>query len=121
MSNEVDFIKGDSRPYTLKPTINNLPFNIDPLTCVVKAAVVSNDKKKLLSSDTLTLLSTTPGSNWVESTLIVKFPRSYTVDITNTGPALIEIQITFNATTPDVEGDDWTWFFPINLVKGNIL
>lgn len=123
MSDEelVQFILGDSRPYTVEPKINKSTFTIDPTTSEVKAAIVSTDKKKMLTPSYITLSSTTQGSDWSISKLIVKFPKDYTKDITIVGKALLELQVTFKSSVEGIEDDDWTWFFPIELVRGNIL
>ena len=122
MSDEtlVQFTLGDSRPYTVIPKIDGLPFAIDPVTSVVKAAIVKNDRKARLTED-LELHATTPGSDWAVSKCVVKFPRSHTQEITVTGKALLELQVTFKSSDPLIEDDDWTWFFPIELIRGHII
>ena len=115
-----DFIIGDSRPYTVNLTINDEPFVIDPVKDVVKAAIVSTEKKAL-SSAPVTLASTLPGADWATSKLTVKFPRASTAAIKEIGKALLEIQVTFDGLNVDeAEWDDWTWFLEINLVKATI-
>ena len=114
-----DFILGDSRPYTVDLQINNAPFAIDPITSTVKAALVKSDKKKLLAGPII-LSSTTPGADWSASKLVLKFPRATTADVKETGGHYLEIQVTLDNTDAAVDDDDWTWFIPITLVRGNI-
>lgn len=114
-----DFVLGDSRPYTVALTINNVPFNIEPASSIVKAAIISADKKRLIAGP-ITLVSTTPGSDWTKSTLIVKFPRAMTADVIDRGKALLEVQVTLANADADLDDDDWTWFLPIMLGKGQL-
>ena len=114
-----EFILGDSRPYVVNLTINGAPFEIDTLTATVKAALVSSDKKKLLAGP-ITLVSTYPGSDWSIAKLIVKFPREATEEVKVTGEHLLEVQVTFDNADALLDDDDWTWFIPVELVKGNI-
>lgn len=115
-----DFIIGDSRPYTVQLTINDLPFVIDPLKDLVKAAIVSTDKKAL-SSAPVSVLSTAPGADWATSKLTVKFPRASTAGIKEEQKAYMEIQVTFDGQNVDeAEWDDWTWFLEVKLVKATI-
>lgn len=107
-----DFIIGDSRPYEVVLLINEETFPIDP-SCTVKAAIVSFDKKTALTSDPITLSSTTPGSDWTDSKVVVKFPRESTKSIIVVGKAYIEVQVT-------IDTDDWTWHIPITLIPGTI-
>jgi hypothetical protein len=116
------FVTGDSRPHTVTLTINGTPFDI-PSGAVVKAALVSADRQRVLTPAPITLSSSTPGSDWAESTLVVKFPRASTVDIAVPGKlmkAFLEIQVTFD--NPDVllDDDDWTWHIPVEIVPGKI-
>jgi hypothetical protein len=114
-----EFILGDSRPYVVNLSINGAPFPIDPLTSSIKAAIVTSDKKKLLAGP-ITLASTSLGADWSISKLIVKFPRAATSDVKVTGEHLLEVQVTLDNTDAQLEDDDWTWFIPVELVKGNI-
>lgn len=110
-----EFIVGDSRPYAVQLTINDAPFVIDPLTDTVKAALVASDKKVMLSSAAIVVSNTLPGSAWATSKVVVKFLRSQTAGIKKAQSALLEIQVTFNASDEDA-ADDWTWFIPVDLV-----
>ena len=115
------FVTGDSKPYSVVLKINDLPIvGGIPTDSIVKAQIVAIDRKKILTTEALTILSTVPGSNWAESTIVIKFPRASTKDIPITSKegfigALIEIQATFTAGE-----DDWSWFLPIELYKGNL-
>ena len=114
-----EIVLGDSRPYTVALKINGNPFAINPSSDVVKAAIISADKKKLLAGP-ITLLSTTPGGDWANSTLIVKFPRALTADVAIIGKALLEVQVTFDNADASVDDDDWTWFLPVTLSRGQL-
>lgn len=116
------FVTGDSRPYTVNLTIGGEPFTIPP-TATVKAAIVSANLQETLTPAPLTLSSTTPGSDWTVSSLVVKFPRSSTAGIVvqkKELKALLEVQITFDNPDAAVDGDDWTWHLPITLTPGRI-
>ena len=109
-------VTGDSRPYSVILKINDAPIPGGiPYGTVIKAQIVSTDKKKILSAEPLEVLSSAVGADWAASKIVVKFPRASTADITAQGKALIEIQATF-----PTEEDDWTWFVPVELVKGNL-
>lgn len=109
-------VTGDSRPYSVVLKVNDAPIvGGIPLTTVIKAQIVSTDRKKVLTTEPVEILSAAIGSDWVNSKIVVKFPRSSTSSITHQGPALIEVQATFAG-----EEDDWTWFVDIELVKGNL-
>jgi hypothetical protein len=106
-------VTGDSRPYTISLTIDGEPFVITSGVDTVKAALVSLDRKTVLAAAT-SLSSTTPGSDWAASKVVYKPGRSDTASLTVQGPALVEVQVSFGGT------DDWTWFIPVNLIKGNV-
>ena len=114
-----EFILGDSRPYVVNLSINGATFPIDPLAATVKAALVKSDKTKLLAGP-VTLSSTTPGADWSVSKLVVKFPRAATADVKEKGDHLLEVQVTFDNADTNVDDDDWTWFIPVTLARGNI-
>ena len=115
------FVTGDSKPYSVVLKINDLPIvGGIPTDTVIRAQIVALDRKKVLTTEPLTILSTVPASDWANSTIVIKFPRASTKDISITSKdgfidALIEIQATFSAGE-----DDWSWFLPIELYKGNL-
>ena len=76
---------------------------------------VASDKKVMLSSAAIVVSNTLPGSAWATSKVVVKFLRSQTAGIKKAQSALLEIQVTFNASDEDA-ADDWTWFIPVDLV-----
>jgi len=118
MANNQEFITGDSRPYVVNLKINDVNFEIPIATSSIKCAIVSVDKKTIYSSAPLIVQSNIIGSDWSESTIVVKFQKKSTSDITYQGNALLEIQVTFNVNLDDEY--DLTWFVPISLVKGNV-
>jgi PKD repeat protein len=119
MATAPEITLGDSRPYTVNLTINGAAFPIPSTTSTVQAAIVASDKKTALTSAPLSLSNSTPGADWDNSKVVVKFPRAATATITTVGKAFLEIQVTFNAAAADA--DDWTWFIPITLVAGTIV
>ena len=116
-----EFVVGDSRPYPVQLTINGAPFEIDPLTDTVKAAIISTERNRLLSTSSISVTDALPGSDWLASKVVVKFPRSQTASIKKATPAILEIQVTFNGQEADqTTWDDWTWFIPVELVLSQI-
>lgn len=112
MSNP-QIVTGDSRPYTVTLTIDDNPFAINSGVDTVKAALVSLDRKTVLAA-AIALSPATPGSDWAASKVIYKPDRAATSAITSQGPALLEVQVSFGGT------DDWTWFIPVILIRGNV-
>lgn len=118
------FTTGDSRMYSINLFMpDGSTFVIDPVADTVQVALVSKDLVTRYT-DPLTLLSTTPGSDWSKSKVAFKFPRSATAGITfpSSGKqelkAIIEAQVTFDALGI---ADDWTWRIgDITLVPGKI-
>lgn len=110
-----DIITGDSRPYVANLTINGAPFVIPP-TAKVQVALVSTDKSKKLLNP-ITVDSTITGADWAVSKVVFRFSRVATGGIKDFGKALVEIQVEL----PDgTDTSDWTWWIPINIVRGNI-
>ena len=114
MSNE--FITGDTRTKLVQLNINSATFAIDTGDSV-KAQIVTKDKAKVLTSLPVQCLSTAVGAAWATSLVAVKFPRSSTAGIKTYGAALLEVQVT---TDPDGEPEDFTFYVPITLTKGNL-
>lgn len=116
-----EFVVGDSRPYPVQLTINDEPFEIDPLSDVVKAALTDPEGKRLLCTSAIEVLSTVPGSDWAASKVAVKFPRAHTALIKKATSAILEIQVTFKGQEEDQTlWDDWTWFVPVEIVLSQI-
>ncbi len=116
-----EFVVGDSRPYPVQLTINDDPFEIDPLLDTVKAALTDPEGKRLLCTSAIDVTSDLSGSDWTASKVVVKFPRSQTAAIKKAAPAMLEIQVTFNGRSADqTTWDDWTWFIPVELVLSQI-
>lgn len=111
------FTTGDSRPYPMQLTINDQPFEI-PISSVVKAQIISSDKKKVLSSSPAICLSSDTDADWATSKVSVKFPREATASIRIQGDALLEVQVTLGSGD---SAEDWSWFIPIELEKGHIV
>lgn len=109
-----EIVLGDSRPFSVQLQIDGETFIINPDTDTVKVAIVTTDNKAAIVP-AMDIASTLPGSDWAISKIIVKFPRSSTDSLNFQGNALLEIQVTFASTD-----DDWTWFIPVSLRKGNV-
>lgn len=109
-----EIILGDSRPFSVQLQIDGETFPINPNTDTVSVAIVTTDNRAAIVS-AMEILPSLPGSDWETSKIIVKFPRSSTNNLNFQGNALLEIQVTFTSTD-----DDWTWFIPVALRKGNI-
>ena len=114
-----DFVVGDSRPYVVQLTINEESFVINPVTDMVKAAIVSEDRSRLLCTSAILLSSAAPGGDWAESKVVVKFPRAHLSGVKKATEAVLEVQVTFGYAD-EATADDWTWFIPVNLVLAQI-
>lgn len=112
------FVTGDTRTKLVQLEINELPFIIDP-TSTVTAQIVNKEKTKALTTEAATCLSTMTGAVWATSLVAVKFPRASTsaIKVTGDGMANLEVQVTLN---PIVEPEDFTFYIPITLLKGNL-
>ena len=120
----IEMVSGDSRIYTATLYMpGNVTFAIDPVADVVKAALVSTDRKTVYAA-AITLSSTTTGADWSVSKVAFQFPKAATADIDFSAykrgeiAMLLEVQVTFNAaTTPN----DYTWYLEgVTMKKGNI-
>ena len=116
MSNE--FVTGDTRTKLVQLEINELPFVIAP-SSEVTAQIVNKEKTKALTTEPVECLSTMTGADWTTSLVAVKFPRESTaaIKIPTNGAANLEIQVTLN---PITEPEDFTFYIPIVIVKGNL-
>jgi hypothetical protein len=103
-------VTGDDVAVVVALTKNNKPFVIDP-GAVVKAAIVSTDHARTLA-DPSTLSSSSNGSDWAQSTIVVTFSSVQTQAITEYKPALLEIEVNDNGKQ--------TWFLEVKIVKGQI-
>jgi hypothetical protein len=86
-------------------------FNIPTSGVPVTVAVVSNDHARRLTSE-VTVSSAETGSDWTTSTIVVNIDKVETEAIEETGLALLEIQVN--------DGDEITWFHPLNIINGQI-
>ena len=96
---------------------NNKSFVISD-TAVVKYTLISGDRKTTLIETPVASLKTFAGSDWTKSIVCCKFTRNDTKDISYTGKAFVEIQITENIGTENEY--DSTWFYMVDLIKGYI-
>ncbi len=112
------FVTGDTRTKLVQLEINELPFVIDP-SSTVTAQIVNKEKTKALTTEPATCLSTMTGATWATSLVAVKFPRASTaaIKVAGDGMANLEVQVTLN---PIVGPEDFTFYIPITLVKGNL-
>ena len=85
-------------------------FNI-PLGTDVTVAVVSSDHARRLTNE-VAVSSAESGSDWSTSTLVINIDKTETEAIEETGLALLEIQVN--------DGNEITWFHPVNIINGHI-
>jgi hypothetical protein len=86
-------------------------FNIPTSGAPVTVAVVSNDHARRLTAE-VTVLSSEAGSDWTTSTIVINIDKAETEAIDEFGLALLEIQVN--------DGDELTWFHPVNIIDGQI-
>ena len=106
----IDLVTGDPLIKTIGLEKDNAAFNI-PSGTTVKAAVVSYDRKQLLTS-IATVSELEDGSDWAQSTIVVNISKAETAAITEYGQALLEIQV--------ADGNEETWFIAVNIIQGQI-
>ena len=88
-------------------------FNIDAGD-VVEAALVSTDHETLLMA-AVAQSNTSPGADWPNSLIAIKFSAAQTALITlpATGAAKVEVQVT-------QAGEKESWFSVVKIVQGHI-
>lgn len=111
-----EFITGDTRTKLVQLKINDATFAIDP-SSTVTAQIVSAEKAKALTSEPFVCTSTMTGAAWSTSLVAVKFPRASTAGIKVFGDAWLEVQVT---TDPNGEPEDFTFYVPVTITKGNL-
>jgi hypothetical protein len=97
-------------------TKNKQPFEI-PFWVIIQATVVSADHNSRYF-DPVNVSPATPGTDYSQSLIIVKFSGANTALITKQGPAKIEIEI-LEPTDP-VSTRHPSWFVDVRVVKGQI-
>ena len=78
---------------------------------IIRAAVISSDKSTVLIAP-IPVLDSEVGSDWANSTVVIKFSSAATELITDYGNAIVEIEVADNGKL--------TWFFDIKIFKGSI-
>ena len=86
-------------------------FNIPSSGVPVKAAIVSKDHARRLTSE-ITLSSGETGADWSQSKVVVNIGKAETEAIAELGLALLEIQVD--------DGGEITWFHGVNIINGQI-
>jgi len=104
-------VTGDPLIRTVNLTNNTLAFNIPTSGAPVTVAVVSNDHARRLTNE-VTVSSAEAGADWTISKVVVNIDKVETEAITETGLAILEIQVN--------DGDELTWFHPLNIINGQI-
>jgi hypothetical protein len=118
MANEI--ILGNDHFFTANLLLGGSPYVIDP-TYVVKATLVKIDRKSALIATPITLTSTSPEADWSIGKVTGKFLRADTTGVTVQGDAYLEIRVaSTEGTVPTADDHDLSWFFKVNLIKGNI-
>ncbi|MGV0961841.1 MAG: hypothetical protein ACOYB1_18605 [Limnohabitans sp.] len=107
-----EIVTGDSTSLAVTLRKNGAVFAIDP-AAEVKAALVSKDHKTAYTAEPIEQSNAAPGADWPHSLVIVELPPSSTNDIAYQGLALLEIQVSENASPK-------TWFVLVNIVTGQI-
>lgn len=82
-----------------------------PINAVVKAALVDRDKETKLTADS-TCDSAAADADWSQSLVYVDIPKTETENITQRGPAWLELQV--------FDQIEITWHIPITIQKGHI-
>jgi hypothetical protein len=97
-------------------TKNKQPFEI-PFWAIIKATLVSTDHNTRYF-EAVNVSPATPGTDYSQSLIIVKFSRTDTALIPKQGPAKIEIEI-FEPTDPTSTRHP-SWFVDVRVVKGQV-
>ena len=106
-------VTGNDFALGVKLTKDKKTFEI-PTGSIVKAAVVSSNYD-VLRAGPVNVPPDTPGSDWLNSLVIVKFTASDTGMINKYGPAQLEIEVT------DPTGIKHpSWYVDVLIVKGQI-
>ena len=105
-----EIVTGDDVALSVTLKKDNATFTITP-TAEVKAALVSTDRTKVLANE-VAQSSAAEGADWANSLVVVEFSATETATVTNTGRALLEIQVD--------DGGKRTWFIAVLIVQGNI-
>ena len=103
-------VTGDDAVFTAQLKKDDSTFSIDA-GATVKAMLVSLDRTTSYSA-VVTLSSSTTGSDWVHSLVIVVFSAAETTAITNLGSALLEVQV--DDTIKE------TFFGAVTVIQGQI-
>lgn len=106
-------VTGNDFALGVKLTKDKKTFEI-PTGSVVKAALVSPNHD-VMRAGPVNVPSDTPGSDWTNSLVIVKFTAADTQPINKYGPALLEIELT------DPDGIKHpSWYVDVLIVQGQI-
>jgi hypothetical protein len=105
-----NLVTGDDFALPINLTVNDIAYAVST-GATVTAGIVTGDHATLLLSGVVQSSATT-GANWPSGTVVVVFTGADTSAITQTGLALIELQVA--GTSKD------TWFTPVNVVKGHL-
>ena len=109
-------VMGNDFELGVQLTKNHKPFVIGPYV-VIKATVVSPDHNNRYF-DAVNVSPATPGTDYSQSLIIVKFSAADTAAISRQGPAKIEIGIT--EPTDPVSIRHPSWFVDVRVVKGQV-
>lgn len=107
-------VTGDNVAIPVQLTKDGAAFDI-PTSKVVKAMLVGRNSSEKYMESPVTLISTTAGSDWTKSLVVVLIPGTATAGITYQGKAILEIQETVETGVVDE-----TWFLPVMIRKGYV-
>jgi len=103
-------VSGDDTAISITLKKNNATFDIPTATATVTAAVISTDKRTQYITGT-SVISSTQGSDWPNSLVVVEFTSTQTSTLP-TGGALVEVQVEDNGKL--------TWFGSIKMTGDTI-
>jgi len=108
------FVSGDhiALPVTLQYTVNGVPQPLDLRGITVHAAIVTTDRKNIISQNIVTLSETAAGADFLNAKVVAEFPSSETVNAKVFGSVDIAIKV-----AAPIEK---TWYVPARLERGVI-
>lgn len=110
MQDIATIVTGYDAHLTITLTKDDATFAIDPLA-TVKAALVSTDRLTTILPFVTSSYSEA-GADWAKSLIIVNFPDTETINISDFGDALLEIQVDDQIKLP--------WYIDADVIEGRI-
>jgi hypothetical protein len=104
-------VTGDNTALPVQLKKNRAVFNI-PQDAVVKVAIVSSDHGVAYTAAVEQSYAAT-GADWANSLIVLELPAEETANVSYSGPAKLEVQVTN-------DGVDDTWFVDVELIRGHV-